>query len=90
MSTAIATTSVNTSAAAGFLESAGKTVMNWLRALLSATPAALAASHGSASQESIASYYKVGYRMALLRRANEVEAEAPAQAAELRKLARAA
>ncbi|TWI61493.1 hypothetical protein IP91_04573 [Pseudoduganella lurida] len=86
MSTAIATNNT----AEGFLDNAGRSVMNWIRALLSVTPAALAASHGSASHESVASYYKVGYRMALLRRANEVEAEAPAQAAELRKLARAA
>jgi hypothetical protein len=79
MSTAIATFTTTT----GFLDKAGRGVMAWLRGLLNATPAALAASHGSTSRD-IASYYKVGYRMALLRRADEIETTSPQEAAELR------
>jgi hypothetical protein len=82
MSTAI----ITTTATAGSLESAGRTVMNWLRSLLSMTPAALAEVHGSKSQqeEELPSYYKVGVRMSLLRWADELEAQAPHEAAKLR------
>ncbi len=86
MSTAI----ITTTATAGSLDNAGRAVMNWLRALLSTTPSALAISQGSKSQrQEVASYYKVGVRMALLRRADELDAVSPHEAAELRKQAAA-
>ncbi len=79
MSTATITTT------AGSLESTGRSVMNWLRSLLSSTPA-LAEVKGSKStqEEELPSYYKVGVRMSLLRWADELEAEAPHEAAKLR------
>ena len=80
MSTAI----ITTTATAGSLDNAGRTVMNWLRALLNAKPAALAVTQGARSQE-IPSYYKVGMRMELLRRAEALDAVSPQEAAELRK-----
>jgi uncharacterized membrane protein len=73
---------------ASFLDHAGRAVIAWLQGMLRATPAALAASHGSSSL-SVPSYYKVGVRMALLREADEVEAALPHHAAELRKQAAA-
>ncbi|WP_338767926.1 hypothetical protein [Massilia sp. METH4] len=80
MSTATITTT------AGSLDSTGRSVMNWLRSLLRTTPAALAEVHGSKSkqEEELPSYYKVGVRMALLRQADALEAEAPHEAAKLR------
>lgn len=82
MSTAI----ITTTATAGSLDSTGRTVMGWLRGLLRTTPAALAEVQGSKSQkeEELPSYYKVGVRMSLLRWADELEAEAPQEAAKLR------
>lgn len=82
MSTAI----ITTTATAGSLDSTGRIVMNWLRSLLSTTPAALAEVQGSKSKPDaeLPSYYKVGVRMSLLRWADELEAEAPHEAAKLR------
>jgi len=86
MSTAV----ITTTATAGSLDNAGRTVMNWLRALLGTTSPALAVTQGSKSQpQEVASYYKVGVRMALLRRADELDAVSPHEAAELRKQAAA-
>ena len=88
MSTAIVTTTATT---AGSLDNVGRAFMNWLRALLNAKPAALAAAQGCKSQAlpEVPSYYKVGYRMELLRRARELDALSPNETADLRKQAAA-
>ena len=82
MSTAI----FPTTATAGSLDSTGRTVIGWLHSMLRTTPPALAEVQGSKSRqdEELPSYYKVGVRMSLLRWADELEAEAPHEAAKLR------
>lgn len=86
------TANIAATVTAGSLDNAGRTVMNWLRALLRTTPSALAVSEGSKSQPQevpVPSYYKVGVRMALLRRADELDAVSPHEAAALRQQAAA-
>lgn len=81
MSTAI----FPTTATAGSLDSNGRKVIGWLHSMLRTTPPSLAEVQGSKSQpEDVPSYYKVGVRMSLLRWADELEADAPHEAAKLR------
>lgn len=86
------TANITATVTAGSLDNAGRTVMNWLRALLGTTPSALAVAEGSKSQppsQEVPSYYKVGVRLALLRRADELDAVSPHEAAALRQQAAA-
>lgn len=82
MSTAIIPTPATSGHQNKVVDTVGRTVMNFLRALFAIAPASAAASHGIASQTST-----MRERMALLRLAKEFDATSPNQAAELRNLA---
>lgn len=78
MSTVIA----NTPASHGYLDSAGRALMNFVGKMLAFAPFAHATSHGSAGRAAM-----LKEREAILRLAKQFDAMSPSQAAELRYLA---